>query len=1207
MGAVLACTSALSAAAAGPTPPTPPLTECPAIGNDTSCGLLIVVNPDGTTTVVGDPSQQPFDGLEDTLVGVLNNSPQTISIIPLSSSGTTPIFDFDGDGLCSGFWSGTPSGCPFGPTGYEGPNTSFSISDSNVGTVNFTGGLAPGGQTYFSLEGAPTASSIIVPRYVGLGDSYQSGEGVPPFISGTDQQATATQPRNLCHRSNGAYPELNTGRTNVPSGVEFWACSGAEMHNFYNGQYNEPGQISQLAGKPATLVTLGVGGNDIKFDTIATTCTSVNAPWPFGQQNDKYHSPCGDYLAKNLNPTPDALITGLTSGIVESDGNTYKLPTLYSDIRKAAQLARVYVVGYPNPLPLSGSVNSDCTADVLYEDDSRVSVGPYNQQFTVAKGDVQWMEKIYSRLNSTIQMNALDAGFYFIDNSLTLKDHDICRNDKTHWLHGVVVKKPSKAPSEFSYHPNGAGQIAIANVVASAIAGPSVGGFRSRVFPGGFVQLFLPVANGQLQLIVETAWPGSDVQLSLISPSNVVYDRNTHAPGVIHQLQSNGETLAITNPEAGQWTVQLYGANVAPQGEDVRVDTTQIAQSAFAPVAGITASADRGVVPVSVRFDGSASRAYNGASIASYAWDFGDGSAIAGGAAQTHTFASAGPYTVTLTVTDTNGLTDSATSQVNVTGTDQPPAASFIWGPDPSGTTPTQMFFNGSASSDVDGQITNYAWDFGDGSTGSGGGAAHVYSSAGSYNVKLTVTDNGGLSGSLCQSVTAGQFSTPGVLQPCRQDLVITASDAMMTYGGAPPAITPSYAGFVNGDTPASLTIQPTCTSTATPTTAPGTYPGATSCSGASSSTYTITYHTGKLTVTPAALTITAANQSITYGDAIPAPTYAITGFVNGETLATSGVTGAATCSTAANTTSPASTYPITCTQGTLSATNYTFSNFVAGSLTIAKHPATLGYTGGLFFSTGSTSAATASVTLQGILTPAPGGSPDLTRATPVFYLYKSSNVSMTTPDLTCPATVTAAGAVSCVLPALGVDNWTVVLRFPTTDGYFTGPAADPVVLTVYQPAAGIFATGGGWVVDPSYHNIPVAISAQNNHGNFGFNVRYKNRTTTPHGQAVYVFRGADGYDYIVKSNSWQGGGAAFTPNSASFSGKANVTVIDPSTGLAVTGLGGGNFTFRVDVTAGSPPTLAISVYDPTGVLYHQAGTTSSQLPLGGGNVVIHQ
>jgi hypothetical protein len=198
-------------------------------------------------------------------------------------------------------------------------------------------------------------------------------------------------------------------------------------------------------------------------------------------------------------------------------------------------------------------------------------------------------------------------------------------------------------------------------------------------------------------------------------------------------------------------------------------------------------------------------------------------------------------------------------------------------------------------------------------------------------------------------------------------------------------------------------------------------------------------------------------------------------------------------------------------------------------------------------------------------------------------------------------------------LPSLGVDNWTVIVELGTvanpgnTD--FSASNSDPVVITVYQPTSDKYATGGGFVIDPSYQNKPVAISAQNNHGNFGFNVRYKTGTTTPSGQAVYTFRGSDGYDYIVKSNSWQGGGLAFGTNTAGFNGKCNLTVIDPATGQPVTGLGGGNFTYRVDATDNGTSSIdgyALSVYAPTGALYHQAGTTTSQLPLAGGNLAVH-
>jgi hypothetical protein len=318
-------------------------------------------------------------------------------------------------------------------------------------------------------------------------------------------------------------------------------------------------------------------------------------------------------------------------------------------------------------------------------------------------------------------------------------------------------------------------------------------------------------------------------------------------------------------------------------------------------------------------------------------------------------------------------------------------------------------------------------------------------------------------------------------------------------------------------------------------------------------------------------------------------------------------LSGSATCAASGTTGSPpgpAGSYPVTCAQGTLSAGgNYRFS-YGSGTLTISKKPAIVGYTGGMFFSTGSSSATSASVTLQATITPAAGGSPDLTKAAPVkFLLYKSTNLTMASPDATCTATaVSSAGIATCTVSSLGIDNWTVIVQEPA-NGYFTSPDSDPVVITVYQPATDKFATGGGWITDPNSN-----VSPQNSHGNFGLTVRYKNGTTTPSGQSVFVFRGADGYDYVVKSNSWTGGGLSFGTNTASFSGKCNVTAIDPSTGLAVTGIGGGNYTYRVDVTdnGNTGDTYAISVYNSTGTLYHQAGTTGSQLPLGGGNIVVH-
>lgn len=162
--------------------------------------------------------------------------------------------------------------------------------------------------------------------------------------------------------------------------------------------------------------------------------------------------------------------------------------------------------------------------------------------------------------------------------------------------------------------------------------------------------------------------------------------------------------------------------------------------------------------------------------------------------------------------------------------------------------------------------------------------------------------------------------------------LTVSASGSA-TYGSAIPTLTPAYTGFVGGDTAAVLTTPATCTTTATSASPAGAYP--ITCSGASSPLYVITYAAGTLTVLPAALTVTGVNATTTAGQPIPALTATLTGFTNGETLATSGVTGSASCTTTATSSSPAGTYPITCTLGTLAAANYTFTAFVAGTLTL--------------------------------------------------------------------------------------------------------------------------------------------------------------------------------------------------------------------------------------------------------------------------------
>jgi hypothetical protein len=121
-----------------------------------SCGILYQFLPGNVIASFGDASVGPYDGNDDSLIGVVNNSGTTKTSLTLSGTGQfgLDIFGFDGDGICTfsftgnGYCSSLPAGS------YAGPNTSFSgISlDQRTGTINFLGGLADGATAFFSLE-----------------------------------------------------------------------------------------------------------------------------------------------------------------------------------------------------------------------------------------------------------------------------------------------------------------------------------------------------------------------------------------------------------------------------------------------------------------------------------------------------------------------------------------------------------------------------------------------------------------------------------------------------------------------------------------------------------------------------------------------------------------------------------------------------------------------------------------------------------------------------------------------------------------------------------------------------------------------------------------------------------------------------------------------------------------------------------------------
>jgi PKD repeat protein len=212
------------------------------------------------------------------------------------------------------------------------------------------------------------------------------------------------------------------------------------------------------------------------------------------------------------------------------------------------------------------------------------------------------------------------------------------------------------------------------------------------------------------------------------------------------------------------------------------------------PQAAFTFYPVNSYVNMSITFDASASTAegYN-VTIASYQWNFGDGSPTVNttNSVTTHTFAVTGSYLVTLNVTDSQGLWCTASKLVTIlppTG----PTAAFLWSPAtpmPNSTVtfnanPTQLGWNGSASP----PIVNYVWNFGDGNVTSGyyPTIVHTYTALGNYTVTLTVTDASGFNSTATNTVTVRQSTLLGDING---DGVVDIYDAILlaaAFGSVP-------------------------------------------------------------------------------------------------------------------------------------------------------------------------------------------------------------------------------------------------------------------------------------------------------------------------------------------------------------------------------------------------------------------------------------
>jgi lysophospholipase L1-like esterase len=297
---------------------------------------------------------------------------------------------------------------------------------SRLARVALVGGVAC---SALVLAGASGSSSARPLRYVALGDSFSSGEGVPPFREGTNRHLP---PRDSCHRSYRAYPALVAGRRSSPGTWGFWACSGAGVRDLTNVNHENPGEIAQLdrlalsggSDSGVDLITLTIGGNDAQFSQIWLSCIASRIVRILGACQPSWRLSVGVAI-RRLRTT---------------------LPPVYRALRARAPRARIVVLGYPNPFPTVVPALSRCRR-------------------WFAASDLRWLSRTAVELNAAIRVATIssDAGVTYLPPS-GFDGHDVC--SEVPWFNGLELL-PIRI--RYSFHPNAFGQRRLAKIVLAAL------------------------------------------------------------------------------------------------------------------------------------------------------------------------------------------------------------------------------------------------------------------------------------------------------------------------------------------------------------------------------------------------------------------------------------------------------------------------------------------------------------------------------------------------------------------------------------------------------------------------------------------------------------------------------------------------------------------------------------------------------------------
>jgi hypothetical protein len=502
---------------AGPTGPTrAPFTQCPPIGEDTSCEYLIdVTSGHPAVRVLRDATQPAYDRHEknlepgekpepgdDVTIAVQNDTTAPLETLHIGVSGAKGhLFAFDGDGLCWSKISPKPAGCPFGSVSYDGPDTTLlAESSGEAGTVVFNTPLGPGQYTYFALEAAPT--EVIV-----------AGAEVNDTVNTT---LTNTQTHEEGDALSSPAPVEVSDKAQIKG--EFQAEANGEVEYLL---YKDPGchELVESLGKKK--VTAGVAEASSRSSVkLATNATYYwIAEYTGSGRNSANRSACGSETMAFGAPAglPQPQIATLLSGGGQVGSHI--------TVSEGTEVTDTAIITSPGGQQVTGSVayaaytNALCTGEgpLVGGGGETSGVGPSTDRLTLVAG-TYYFRAFYSGESGVLRGGSTRCG----DEVLTVlaRPH--------------VGAKPG-SPSA----PAGSQQ------------GPASGAFKLLAW-------HLDESNGQITVTVQTAAAGSVSVSAIVKEGASLARVQLHARAARHKVCRRG--FVVRRGRCASNAPALYGA-----------------------------------------------------------------------------------------------------------------------------------------------------------------------------------------------------------------------------------------------------------------------------------------------------------------------------------------------------------------------------------------------------------------------------------------------------------------------------------------------------------------------------------------------------------------------------------------------------------------------------------------------------------------------